>query len=223
MLPMSAAVAGTLLIHHAPHACTLNAHATFACRMPHPGKSSKGKSSGARGKEEAWSALQAKMGSSSLEDIAELKAIERAGWRRRNRWFNDKVLRDGYSARFGKMTLEDMQVGGPVPCTVVLLFLWHAAAMEGAVLYKYQYWKCLSYHCREPQGFLKGHWCFKRVQRRSGSASSSSECTVAHRRQEGGTMEGGGDRCRLQVPEEAGQMSTTLCDRSLRPPLFNSR
>jgi len=50
------------------------------------------------------------MGGSSAEDLAELRAIERAGWRRRNRWFNDKVLRDGYAARFGRMTAEDMQV-----------------------------------------------------------------------------------------------------------------
>lgn len=73
------------------------------------GTSNKGKSSGSRGKEEAWSALQARMGASSLEDLAELKAIERAGWRRRNRWFNDKALRDGHNARFGNMTAEDMQ------------------------------------------------------------------------------------------------------------------
>ncbi|KAI8467105.1 MAG: hypothetical protein J3K34DRAFT_45498 [Monoraphidium minutum] len=74
------------------------------------GKAGKGKGSGARGKDAAWSALQAKMGgAASLEDLAELRAIERAGWRRRNRWFNDKALRDGFNARFGRLTAEEMQ------------------------------------------------------------------------------------------------------------------
>jgi hypothetical protein len=56
--------------------------------MHSTGKSGKNKSSGSRGKEEAWSALQAAAGgAASLEDISELRAIERAGWRRRNRWW----------------------------------------------------------------------------------------------------------------------------------------
>lgn len=56
--------------------------------LPHPpsGKPSKGKGARGRGKDEVMAALHARMGGSSLEDLAELHAIERAGWRRRNRW-----------------------------------------------------------------------------------------------------------------------------------------
>lgn len=103
-------------------------------------KPGKGKGSGARGKEEAWSALQAAQAGAgaSPDDLSELRAIARAGWRRRNRWLNDKALRDGHAAKFGHMTAEDMQnqfnpppFGGPERPSVFskLAGPEHAAAM----------------------------------------------------------------------------------------------
>lgn len=97
----------------------------------------------ARGKDAAWADLQSSARGAAGDDAAaaELRAIARAGWRRRNRWFNDRALREMHQKRFGPMTAADMlgefnpvPFGGPVRRTA---FAEVAGGAEGAALWSH--------------------------------------------------------------------------------------